>query len=198
MRTWIKRIIYTILVVALFWSALTIWVENAGEQKIVEIGSVDAPTRVLMVYNPDPIYNLDEQVCIAMANGLAQNNCFVLLKTVKAAVEDSSDYDAYVICANTYNWAPDSKVVDFIEHHPNLPGSKVVALTLGAGSTETSQKKLEGYLNEKNVKLLHSQSLWLMRPNDENRMEEDNVEVASLIATSLGKDIALILNRKRN
>ena len=54
----------------------------------------------------------------------------------------------------------------------------MVAITLGSGSTTRSKRLLEAALREKGTRLLASETYWLLRPNDESRMEEPNVQVA--------------------
>ncbi|NND52266.1 MAG: hypothetical protein HKN54_07660, partial [Flavobacteriaceae bacterium] len=45
----------------------------------------------------------------------------------------------------------------------------------------------------KGVELLGSEMYWLLRPNDENRMKDKNVEVAKDQAKAFGKQIGQIL-----
>lgn len=98
--------------------------------------------------------------------------------------------DLYVFCANTYNWRPDWAVSNFIQKQVNLDGKSVVAITIGGGSTVASQKALEKLILDKKANLLDSRSLWLLRPNDESRMQESNSTVAESMAYSWGEKIA--------
>jgi len=54
----------------------------------------------------------------------------------------------------------------------------VVAITLGAGSTANAQNGFEKLINMAGARLIHSSAYWLLRPNDENKRRENNVEAA--------------------
>lgn len=52
----------TMLAIGAVWIFLTIWAESTGPKRSWKVGSQAAKKRVLIVYDPDPFYNLDEQV----------------------------------------------------------------------------------------------------------------------------------------
>jgi hypothetical protein len=60
-----------ILILAFAWFLLGIWVNYSGEQKLRYVGDIEATKRALIIYNPDPIYNLDEQLSLSFAEGLS-------------------------------------------------------------------------------------------------------------------------------
>lgn len=181
----------TVLAIGAFWTFLTIWAERAGPKRSWQLGSPNAQKKALIVYDPDPIYNLDEQVSRSFGQALADQGMRVTVATVAAAPDvNNQPIDLYVFCANTYNWQPDWVVSNFIREQVNLDGKSVVAITLGGGSTGTSQKALETLILDKKANLLDSRSLWLLRPNDESRGTESNIAVAVSIAYSWGTEIA--------
>lgn len=184
-----KAIVYVLAGLLLFWLALTVWANYSGTQQTLTLGSQTARRKALILYNPDPIYNLDEQVCRRVAKGLNRHDFFSKIATINRARGDRQAYDLYVFCANTYNWAPDWPTETFIRTHENLAGRKVVAITLGSGSTQRSTRKLEELLRLKNANLLVSKTYWLLRPNDEKRLDEGNVAVANELAEALGDSI---------
>jgi hypothetical protein len=49
---------------------------------------------------------------------------------------------------------------------------------------------LETLIRDKKANLLDFHSLWLLKPNDESRMQESNVTVSVSMAYSWGKEIA--------
>ena len=157
---------------------LTLLVQIYGPEKSFQFGERIATQNALVVYHPDLFYNLDEQICKGFAEGLARQNWLVDVATVKAAKKMEVEYDLYVFCANTYNWAPDWAISNFIKSHPNLEAKPAVAITLGSGSTGRAKRLLESQIKAKKAKLIDSQTYWLMRPNDETRMGESNVNVA--------------------
>jgi flavorubredoxin len=194
MKKYLRKVIFILIGISIAWTVLTIWVEYYGDSKEVFVGSNSSSHEALIVYNPDPIYNFDEQICVNFANGLSNQNCYVKVATVKAAKKDTLDYDLYVFCANTYNWAPDWLVKDFIEKHADIKGKKVVAITLGSGSTEQAMMLLEKSINSRQAKLLDSKTYWLLKPNDEKRMEEKNVAVAIDMAEKFGSEMGIRIN----
>ena len=124
-----------------------------------------------------------------MAAGLNEKGINTVISTTKLIEEKDTIYNLYVLVTNTYNWAPDWLVINYIEESAHLKGKQVVALTLRSGSTATAQKKLEKSLEKRGASVLHSQSLWLMKPNDEDKMEDKNTDVAKEISRNLGLKI---------
>jgi hypothetical protein len=192
-RKILRALIITVASVAVGWTALTIYVEMKGASRQWTLGPDNGPKKVLIVFDPDPFYNLDEQVCMSFGKALAEKGMSVKVATVAAVENSELKYDAVVYCANTYNWRPDWAVTSFIEDHASQAGNSV-AVTLGAGSTESSQKHLEKVIADSGGELIGSYSLWLWRPNDEQRMEEPNVEVAVAMAYEWGRQTAEKLN----
>ena len=166
-------------VIAVIWVGLTLWVEMDGPAKSWQVGEEQWTRSALLVYDPDPIYDLDRQVCQAFAEGLAEQGIRSTVATVAAAEDiELARPDLFVLCANTYNWRPDRSIVHYVERTASLKGASVVALTLGSGSTEAAQRAFEERIRAVGARIIASRSSWLMRPNDEARMEEDNVAVA--------------------
>lgn len=181
----------SLLAIASVWIVLTFWAESKGERKSWELGSKASNKKVLIVFDPDPFYNLDEQVCQSFGQALADNGLYVRIATVKAAKEFANQpFNLYMFCSNTYNWNPDWAVSDFIKEQVALEGKPVVAITLGSGSTSNSQKALEDLIIKKKGNLIDSRSLWLLKPNDESRMEESNIKVSVSMAYAEGETIA--------
>ncbi len=192
-RFW-RSVLYGCLTLALLWLLLTLWVQLKGPSSVERIGTDGAPKTSLVVYDPDPIYDLDEQVGRAFARGLADHGFSVQVASVRSADRLEGTFDLYVFCANTYNWAPDWQTVRFIKRHPELAGKDAVAITLGAGSTGRSKRLLEAHLRHAGMRLSGSETYWLLRPNDESRLDEKNVEVAVDKARTFGRKIGARLS----
>jgi len=185
-----KRILAILGVIAILWTGLTFIVEFTGPEKIAVFGEASEAKEALVVYDPDPIYNLDEQVCQSFAKGLVKKGWNVKVATVAAANKlPEQQFDLYVFCANTYNWAPDWSITKFVKKL-GLEGKSVAAITLGSGSTKKSKSVFENMIKDQGANLLDSKTYWLMRPNDESRMEESNIKVALEMANDFGKEIA--------
>lgn len=190
-----RYLLSTLVIISLGWIALTFYVERTGPSKEWVLGK-ESERQVLIVYDPDPFYNLDEKVCMAFAKAMTEHEINVRVASVAAAQRlNHQTFDALIYCANTYNWRPDWSITGYIEDHNISENSiPVVAITLGAGSTQSSQQYFEKTIINSGGKLMASYSLWLWRPNDETRMKEPNVEVAVTMAYDWGKQIAERLN----
>lgn len=189
-----RRILWLIAGILVIWALLTLWVEAQGPVKMVQVGTNDASQRALVVYDPDPIYNLDEQVCQAYATGLSMAGWQVTVATVRAAKGLEERFDHYAFCANTYNWGPDRAVSRFIRSNADLGQKPVAAITVGSGSTARAERLLQQKIIDQKAKLVGSVNYWLMRPNDESRMDESNVAVAQDLAEKFGQEMALALS----
>ena len=188
-----KRTGLFLVAAILLWAALTLWAETKGGSKQNIMGAGNTQGLVLIVYDPDPFYNLDEQVCMAMGEVLAKAGYTVTVSTVAAAKDTPATADLFIFCANTYNWRPDWAVTSFIKKTP-LQNKKVAAITLGAGSTSASQKALENLLQKSGAVVLASRPYWLWRPNDERR-KETNVAVAVSMAQAWAQELGTQLQQ---
>ncbi len=179
------------------WAMLTILAQQERPAEIVFIGDAEPGGKeAVMIYNPDIFYNLDEQVCRAMAGGLAPYGWRSRLMGVRDAREtDLSEFKLVVFCANTYNWAPDRPVSNFIRLADDLKGKQVVAITLGSGSTGRAQRLLESLLEAKGAMVMASEAMWLMKPNEPAGSQGSNVASARSKASLLGKEIAIRLEK---
>lgn len=190
-RMFVRYLMATLLIVALVWVIMTIYVERTGPPKQWVLGNPNGK-RALIVYDPDPFYNLDEQICRSFGEALAEQKMNVKISTVAAANSNEHEsYDILIYCANTYNWRPDWSITQYIKNHQSSQSAKpVVAITLGAGSTEASRESFEKTIINSGGKLIESYSLWLWRPNDKKKMEDPNIDVAVAMAHDWGKQIA--------
>jgi Cft2 family RNA processing exonuclease len=184
-----------VLAVGAICTLLTILAERTGPKRSWQLGSQTAKKRALIVYDPDPFYDLDEQVSRSFGKALADQGMHVTVASVAAAPDFTNQtMDLYVFCANTYSFRPDWAVRDFIQKQTNLDEKSVVAITVGSGSTADSQKALETLIQDKKANLLDSRSLWLFKPNDESRSKESNVAVAVSMAYTWGQEMAKRIN----
>ncbi|MES2849677.1 MAG: hypothetical protein V4685_11520 [Bacteroidota bacterium] len=196
MKKFAKWILYIAASVLLLWGILTIVAQMKGKPKAWVYKNAGASQKALIVYNPDIFYNFDEQVCKAFAEEI--KNMEVTVATVAAADTISNhNYGLYIFCANTYNWRPDWPTAGFIKNYPKLQNKPVVAITLGSGSTEASQKHFENIILSKGGKLIASRSFWLLKPNDESRMKEKNVAVCIAQVHEWAKEIVAKISLNR-
>lgn len=178
-------------IIIVIWTILTFIAEaESSIEKMTDFGGSNNELTALIVYDPDPFYNLDEQVSKGFAEGLAQYGWSATVTTVASANKiENQVFNLYVFCANTYNWSPDWAVTRYIKKHKQLEGKPVVAITLGSGSTNWAKKGLEKKLKKKNTNLLDSRVYWLMKPNSETLTTESNIKVAIKKANDFGLEI---------
>jgi hypothetical protein len=81
-----KQIAITIVILCTLWLILTLWVELDGVAKSTHTRATPGAKKVLIVYDPDPVYNLDEQVCTGAAGGLSGKGIDVTIATVAATM----------------------------------------------------------------------------------------------------------------
>jgi hypothetical protein len=192
----VRVLVITTGIILIVWLLLTLWVEAEGPALLTKSGNDKSEQTVLVVYDPDPFYNLDEQVCNAFASVLADSGWKVTLATVAAAKkEECSGFKLFVLCTNTYNWRPDWAITRFVKRYTVLRNKPVVAITLGAGSTAAAQKAFERMILAQGAVIAESRSLWLLRPNDETRTKEKNANVAVDTAKELAKQLAVRLQK---
>lgn len=191
MKKFMKMILKILIIILAIWIVLTIISEAEGKKYMFEFGEKKDSLKVLIVYDPDPFYNLDQQVCESFAKSIAANGWFAQVASVSAAKQiDASQYNLYVFCANTYNWSPDWAITGFIKKNVSLKNKNVVAITLGGGSTERSKTVFEKLIKEQGADLIGSQTYWLWRPNDESQPTKSNVKVAVEMAGQFAGKIA--------
>jgi hypothetical protein len=186
-----KIIITSIILILVIWTALTFIAEAESKIYTSEFGRKESVLKVLIVYDPDPFYNLDQQVCESFAKSIAANGWFAKVASVAATKQlDASAYNLYVFCANTYNWSPDWAVTDYLKKNVVIKHKNVVAITLGAGSTGSSKTAFENLIKKAGANLIGSQTYWLWKPNDESQPATSNVKVALDMAGQFGGRIA--------
>src|SRR5689334_9385601 len=107
----------TLILIVIGWIVITLYVEQTGPSKQWSFGTGQGKS-ALVVYDPDPFYNLDEQVCRAFGETMAKDSMIVTVATVAAAESlEPKTYDVLVYCANTYSWRPDWAITNYIEEH---------------------------------------------------------------------------------
>lgn len=190
--TTLKIISLTILsLIIITWTISTYYVENMGSDLDLkfEVANSEKGSAIIML-DPDPIYDFDKKICIAIAEGFnALDMSANVVSASKIKNQDLTSFDYIVICANTYNFAPDRIIKNLVKTRKDLSGKNVVAVTLGAGSTQRSQELLEGLIKKAGAQLLVSEAYWLLKPNDESIKDLTNEEIAINSARMIPKDL---------
>ena len=96
-------------------------------------------------------------------------------------------FDNFTIVAvitNTYDWAPDLPTQHYLRRAV-LTAPVISGVVGGAGSTGRSERLLGEALTAAARGEVHTRSFWLWRPNDKQRMDVPNREVALDLARRL-------------
>ncbi|WP_445384584.1 hypothetical protein ACT6NV_11450 [Robiginitalea sp. IMCC44478] len=178
-----------VLSIAIIWGLLTLWVQQLRSGQTWEFPAENPKGAVLVVFNPDPIYNLDQQLALAYASTAQQQGWASSVATLAAAdTINPGRFDLFVFFANTYNWSPDRPTKQFIMAADWLAGRSVVPVILGSGSTARSGRVLRELLQQQGANIVQTTDFWLMRPNDEARTDLGNVAVAKLKTAELARE----------
>lgn len=190
--------LYIIGSILLVWGALTIYVEVPRKAKMEQYGFRNGSFKAIVLYDPDPIYNLDAQVCRSFAEGFVKQGGYVDICSVAGMdkIDGLEDYDLYVFCANTYNFSPNFSIKKVIRGISSLKNKQTVAITVGSGSTKRAKRVLEDVIKGQEAILLASEEFWLFRPNDESRLDDDNVLLAKEKAYDVGFRVGEMLLQK--
>lgn len=175
----LKKIIWVLFTIGFVWFLLTLFVQQARKDYVHEIGDASSVKTAVILFNPDPFYNLDEQVARRFGQALAAMEWHVRILSV-AALErgEPAEGELYVFIANTYNWSPDKPVRRSVQRDDLIRAKPVVAITLGSGSTKRSKRLLEELIRAQEGQLIGSETYWLMRPNDETVDDRSNTQIA--------------------
>ena len=185
MKTVKKLLIHSLLGIAVLWILLTLFVEQYGAAKSWPVINPTASKHAMIVFDPDPFYNLEEQVGRAFGEGLVERGWRVKMITVREAIRDTANFELYVLLANTYNWAPDRGITGFVHKYGPLEQKQVVAITVGSGSTGRAHRLFREHIQSRGCRIAAEAEYWLMRPNDESRLDANNVGVACQMAREL-------------
>ena len=188
-----SKMIYITLGLLALWVLITVVTQFTGKADSLAIGDLlTAQKTAVIIYNPDPFYDFDRQICESFAEGLAKEGVASLILPTNQFKGMTQDYSLYVFCANTYNYAPDWNISRLIRKM-DLNDKPTVAITVGAGTTNQAQRKLENRLLKQKAKLIDSRTYWVLRPNEDSRIEEDNVVVARDMADQFGMAMAQVV-----
>jgi hypothetical protein len=72
-------------IVIIGWTGVTVYVERTGPAKLWTFESANSKKAALVIFDPDPFYNLDEHVCISFGKALAEGEINAQVATVAAA-----------------------------------------------------------------------------------------------------------------
>ena len=165
--------------------ALSVAVQKESVYTLRDLGG-QGPAKALVLFHPSRDAHFSDDLSMAFSDGLKAAGFAVDLATLTAATPvDPKGYPLIGVVSNTYFWTPDLPTLRYLDR-ANMDGALVVGLMGGAGSTTRSERILKEALRKTGARRIETRSFWLWRPNDRQRMNEPNRDVALQCARQLG------------
>lgn len=187
-RVGLGALIFLVVAVVL----LTVWVEREADY-VLEPLAEGGDARALILYHPSRDAGFSDELTIALAAGFQAAGFSVDRATVTRETPDRwQDYDLMGVVSNTYFWMPDRPTLRYLRR-ARLDGIPVIGIMGGAGSTGRAERILAARLEDTGAEVIRTRSFWILRPNDETRMDEPNRSVAMDLARELARRSAFEL-----
>jgi hypothetical protein len=171
------------------WAVATLWVQREAPPEEMDLGGA-GPGKGLVIYHPSRDAGFSDKLSLAVAEGMKAAGLRVMRMTATSSVPSQAEgYALIAVVSNTYNFAPDEPT-HLMLARSRWEGAHAIGLMGGAGSTQMAEQMLEQWLRATRAKVIATKSFWTMRPNDESRMAEDNVAVATDLARKFGEQSA--------
>ncbi len=193
-----RRILLAIAFVVVLCIALTTIIVERESEYAVETFSASGKLRALVLYHPSRDAHFSDDLSLALARGLAAAGFAVDRATFTSQTPPNPGQYAVVgLVSNTYFWTPDRPTLHYLER-ARLQGVAAIGIMGGAGATGRSERLLREAIAATGARVLQTRSFWLLRPNDESRMDDPNRQVAMDEATRLGRDLGGRVLRDRH
>jgi hypothetical protein len=179
--------IFIVILVALAYITIRCQMEKSSE---IEVLYKSSGPRVLIIYHPSYIDRFQQELTAAFAEGAAAHGVGVDRITAQKGIltpELLEQYKAIVIGTNTYYWMIDRPSTRALKSLHSLKHKTCYGLITGFGATENATSELNEYFKNLECEEQVVSSFWVMKPNDESRLDEDNKSVAIENARFLGK-----------
>lgn len=155
-----------------------------------EVLSSNGSATALLLFHPSRDARFSDDLSLALADGLKAAGFSVHRATTTRHTPDApNDYALVAVVCNTYWWSPDLPTQRYLAR-ARFNDIPAIGLIGGAGATGRSEQMLKDALQQTGAKVLQTRSFWIMRPNDEDRSNEPNRQVALQLARQLGMETA--------
>jgi len=170
-------------------AGVSVAVEREAQYVREELGG-PGPARALVLYHPSRDATFSDDLSLAVARGFQEAGLGVVRATVtRDTPAHPEGYAVIAVVANTYWWTPDLPTLRYLRR-ARFDGTPVVGLIGGAGATGRSERMLGEALRATGGTVVGTRSFWLLRPNDETRMDEPNRGVALELARRFASEAA--------
>ncbi len=171
--------------------AVTIYVEREAPYRS-EVLTRGTSGRALILYHPSRDAQFSEELTEAIARGFEDAKMTAERRTMTAATPVRPEgFDVIAVVSNTFFAQPDWPTERYLKR-ADFKGIPTLGIMAGAGSTERAELTLSRALSDTGADLRGVHSLWIARPNDLARHDEDNRKVAA----SRARELAFELGRQ--
>jgi hypothetical protein len=171
----IFKLVFLLLLVQLLTMSLI--VQIPADFTLESLGG-SGQRKALILHHPSRDSHFSDEITLAAAGGLEAAGFTVERATMTNATPARfRSYDFIAVVSNTYYWTPDLPSLWYLER-ANLNGLPAIGLICGAGATSRSERLLDQAIRSTGANLIATQPFWLARPNDRNRLNEPNRDLA--------------------
>lgn len=173
---------------------VTLYVQREAPFK-QEALSAGGKGKALILYHPSRDAHFADDLTEAIARGFADAGLAVDRWTMTGGTPAKPEgYDVIAVVSNTFFWRPDWPTMRYLGR-ADFKNQPVIGIMAGAGSTVQSQAKLSEALRKTGADLRSVRSLWIARPNDPARLDDDNRVVAAGIARKLAEQLGRAIRK---
>ena len=190
-RRLLKGLAASLGVAAILTAGITIHVQREADPR-TETVSETGDRRAVVLFHPSRDAGFSDDLSLAIATKLAEDGFRVDRVTMTGQTPAIwPGVDIVAVVSNAYFWAPDRPTRHYLAR-ADFSGQPVLGVIGGAGATGRSERRLHEALQATGGDVLAVGSAWILRPNDEARMDEDNRTVArdrvvALVAAALSR-----------
>jgi hypothetical protein len=171
---------------------VSVWVERESDYTLGRLGGA-GEARALVLYHPSRDAHFSDELSLAVARGFLKAGLAVDRATTTSATPDRpTGYAVVAVIGNTYYWTPDLPTQRYLRR-ARFDGLPVLGIMGGAGATGRSERMLDEALRRAGGSIVATRSYWLLRPNDEARIDEPNraraLQNAEALALEVGQRV---------
>lgn len=161
--------------------AVTIYVEREAPYSSEVLAPGEAG-KALIFYHPSRDAQFSDELSLALARGFEDAKLGVERRTMTSATPPTvQGFDVVAVVSNTFYGQPDWPTMRYLKR-ADFKGIPIIGIIAGSGATGRAQTALTEALGRTGADLRGVHPLWIARPNDPARPDEDNRQVAASMA----------------
>lgn len=177
------------------WAGWIVWATTREHVSRIRVVNEDGEPDALVVSHPG-LSHYQQEVTTAFVDGLRARGWRITLVTPsRRAPHDLAPYDLLVLAGPVYWWTPARPIRHYLSDLGPLADMPTAILLTGAGSVTGALSRLEASVRDAGGRVVSSQALTIMRPNDEDAMRAGEKNHAT--ALRMARAAALGIPRDR-